>query len=84
MVIGMTEEQVEKLLVHINNTWASKGCPMCNDNNWSVVGVQSIALQEDESIIKIGGPSVPCAVIGCRHCGNIVLVNLIIANVYER
>lgn len=38
MSIGLSRQEVEKLLRHLNEKWASKTCPMCRQNDWSVTG----------------------------------------------
>lgn len=83
MAIGMTEDEKNRLLAHLNNRWTSKVCPMCRKNNWEVAGMHSVMLQESRRTLNLGGPLLPCAVVTCRNCGNTLFVNMIVAGVYD-
>lgn len=82
MSIGLSKEELEKLLRHLNEKWANKNCPMCRQNQWSVTGAHTVILQEEENVFNLGGPSIPTAAVTCLSCGNILFINLIVARVY--
>jgi hypothetical protein len=44
-------------------------CPRCGGNEFQIVGESLIVLQDDPSVVRIGGPSIPVVLIGCSRCG---------------
>lgn len=69
----MTQHDKEKIAIALREKGVSLPCPRCNKLNFEVVGQTMLTLNNDSSSIKIGGPSVACAIVGCSGCGFITL-----------
>lgn len=54
---------------------------MCGSLSWAIHGYYPVLLSDDPKTLAVGGPSLPCAVVLCTVCGNMVLVNLLVAGV---
>lgn len=59
----------EQVIAALQNKRALHPCPRCNTGNFTFVGFSNIYLTQDLSIMSLGGPAVPCAVVLCKHCG---------------
>ncbi len=54
-------------------------CAVCGRQQWTLAsGVVTIQLQEDPGAYVLGGPAMPCAALVCQHCGNTLLLNLVV------
>lgn len=63
----------EKIKQKIEEKGALRPCERCGQPHFSVLdGFINLPLtQEVSGNVIIGGPQVPCAVIGCNNCGNL-------------
>lgn len=77
--MALSQDQLQTLLNHINARWRNKACAICGVNNWTFNGPVSLSINPALNQMMIGGPQVPVAVATCRHCGNTVLINLVVA-----
>lgn len=52
-------------------------CFLCGREYWSIqAGYLVLPLSESPQQTVVAGPSLPCAVLICKHCGQTVLLNL--------
>lgn len=68
-----------KLTDLLGKRWASKKCPMCQTNNWELVGYITLIAVDSPGKVYFAGPTLPCAAAICQHCGNTILINLVAA-----
>lgn len=63
-------EEKENIIRAIESKGASRPCPRCGCPNFSLVsGYFHHFIQPQIQGIRIGGPSVPTAVVACDQCG---------------
>ena len=63
----------DKIVQELETKGATKPCQRCGQPSFSLLdGFVNLPLTEEiSSNVIIGGPSVPCAVLGCNNCGNL-------------
>jgi hypothetical protein len=79
--MALTQEQLAKFVEHINKKWKSKNCLLCGANNWDVLGYVPLSLADEPGAVVLGGKIAPTVAIVCKECGQIVLVNSLVAGV---
>ena len=65
----MEHKRLNEIVSALTNKGVSKPCPRCDHAKFSVVGETLIPLQEDPSVLTIGGPSIPTIIVACDNCG---------------
>lgn len=75
----MAKYNNQKVLAHLNSKWRGKACPMCGVGNWNVQDSIYQLIEFSEGGLVIGGPIIPVIPVVCTNCGNIQLVNAIVA-----
>jgi len=72
------------MIEHLREKWKNP-CPMCGINNWNV---QDTAYELREfhggNVVFGSGPIIPVVPVICANCGNVVLVNAIVAGAVEK
>ncbi len=79
----LTDAQHKKLLEHLQGKWqAPVTCPVCRNNNWQVPP-QVYELREfyGGPLTAAPGTIVPIVPVTCGVCGNVVLINPLIAGI---
>jgi ribosomal protein L37E len=62
----------ERIIKELEERGANLPCSRCGHNQFSLLeDFARIDLQKDFKNISLGGPAVPCAMVGCNKCGNI-------------
>lgn len=69
--------EFDKLKAHVDKTWTSSRCPMCDANDWGVSGTVHLPLQD------MAPCCVPLVVQTCLTCGNTVFINMVVAGLCE-
>jgi len=59
-------------------------CPRCKSLNFDIIGQTMLAINDDIKVLKIGGPSIPCAIVTCSNCGFITLHSIGILNLMNQ
>jgi hypothetical protein len=76
----MTDVKSEKIIQHLSTKWKGRSCPMCGTGNWNVSDkVFELREFHDGNLVLGSGPIVPIIPVTCDNCGNVVLVNAIVA-----
>lgn len=79
--------EFDKLKAHVDKTWTSSRCPMCDANDWGVSGTVHLPLQDmaPRSLTQMLMPTncVPLVVQTCLTCGNTVFINMVVAGLCE-
>ena len=66
----LSQEERDKIVRALENKGASKPCPRCGNATFSLIGGYfNHFIQVRLGGMKIGGPSVPTAVVACTNCG---------------
>ncbi len=66
----LSQEERDKIVEALNKKHATKPCPRCGNNSFSLVGGYfNHFIQLNLSGVSIGGPSVPTVVAVCTNCG---------------
>ena len=79
------QEQVKKIIEHLNSKWGNKPCPMCSESKWTVSDTVYEMREFHGGNMVIGnGPIIPIIPVSCNNCGNTVLVNAIQAGAVKR
>ena len=70
----------QKVVGWLNRQWqGAKLCPICKNNNWTIIE-RPVELREfHEGGLVIGGPIYPLISITCKVCGHTLLFNAIVA-----
>jgi hypothetical protein len=79
----LSDQQSKTLLDHLKKTWAPPGiCPTCRSDDWQV-GPQVYELREFHGGNMVIGDSalVPIFPVICKVCGNVILINPLIAGI---
>lgn len=76
----------DKLIKHLTGKWQGRNCPMCNQGNWNVSDKIFELREYNGGSMVIGGnsPIVPIIPVTCDNCGNVLMVNAIVAQVLEQ
>ena len=80
--MSISKEKQEEIISKIKEALEKKGkkikCPVCSHENLILIeGYTKNALQDEiEGGLRIGGPSIPSAVVVCENCGNTLQFNL--------
>jgi hypothetical protein len=63
----------EKIAKRLQDKGAVKPCARCGNQRFSLLdGLINFPMtQELSNNVIVGGPSVPCAVVGCDNCGHL-------------
>lgn len=65
----MIEERKLKIAEALKNRGVKLPCPRCDGLNFEVVDQTALSINDNLNVIKLGGPSVPAALIACSNCG---------------
>ncbi len=79
----LNEEQYQKLIKHITEKWQSPpACSVCRNNDWNVSReVYELREFHGGSMVIGGSALVPVSPVTCNNCGNVVLVNTLVAGI---
>ncbi len=81
----MSKFDSNKVIDHLKTKWQSRPCPMCHHGAWSVQDSVFELREFHHGNMVIGGSAlVPVVPVTCNNCGNIVLINAIMAGAVER
>jgi len=75
----MAKFDTKRVLDHLSNKWGSRPCPMCGVSKWNVQDSTYQLMEFSSGNLVIGGPIIPVIPVVCTNCGNVQLVNAIIA-----
>ena len=75
--MNLSKEQQEKLSNKINEVLKKPGCEVCDSPNWGTMDRLYEIREFDKGAILMGGGIIPLAVIQCRNCGYMRLLNAI-------
>ena len=69
----INKEVKDKIAQKLAERGAVQACPRCGHPNFSLLdGFINLPLNKEVTgDVIIGGPQVPCAVVGCNNCGNL-------------
>lgn len=59
-------------------------CQLCGNNQWGLSDQIFQLLEFDPNGASIGGSAFPVAAITCKHCGNTLFVNAIVAGLVDK
>lgn len=81
----MAKIESAKLIRHLNQKWAGRGCAQCGKSNWEVQA-STFELREFHggNMVIGAGPIIPVVPVTCSNCGNTILVNALVSGVMER
>jgi hypothetical protein len=66
----LAPEEKEKIIRAIESKGAKRPCPRCGSSNFSLVsGYFNHFIQSQLGGVRMGGPSIPTAVVACNQCG---------------
>lgn len=68
----MDQKRLNELVSALTAKGVNLSCPRCGENKFTVIGETNIPIQEDPSILRIGGPSIPTVIVACGSCGFIM------------
>lgn len=76
----MTDVKSDKIIQHLTKKWKGRICPMCGTGAWNVSDkVFELREFHDGNIVLGVGPIIPIIPVTCDNCGNVVLINAIVA-----
>ncbi|MBQ0797090.1 hypothetical protein [Zhongshania sp.] len=77
----MSDVKSEKIIRHLSDKWKGRSCPMCGTGNWNVSDKVFELREFNGGNMVIGGnsPIIPIVPVTCDNCGNVVMVNGIVA-----
>ena len=78
--MSLTDDQFIRLRQHLD-TRTKRSCPLCDTQDWEVYSHVPLPLSPLPSAHVFGAKALPCVALVCKHCGNTVLVNLVVAGV---
>jgi len=70
----------QQVLQFLKVKWHGQTCPLCNSGNWTAQDSTFQLMEFNAGSLVVGGPVIPVIPITCSNCGNVVLVNAIVAN----
>jgi hypothetical protein len=76
----LPDHKFQQLSEHIQRTWRTNACALCGQSTWMIHGYVTVPLAS-EPAAQTRDAVLPTAAAVCRHCGNTVLINLVIAGV---
>lgn len=68
-------------LLHLQQKWGQRACPMCGKGPWNVQNRTFQLIEYDGGNLIVGGPVIPVVPVTCGNCGYTALVNAIISGV---
>ena len=69
----MKRPEDKEIIEKLEERGASMPCARCGNEAFSLVATTTLSIQDDLSELKLGGVTVPCAIIACNRCGSISL-----------
>jgi hypothetical protein len=65
------QPELDKIIKILKEKGADKPCPRCGKEEFTLVDAFfRQPLQESlKGLVLLGGPTIPCAVVICQHCG---------------
>ncbi len=67
----MAEESIERIIQALDTKGANKPCARCGNEHFQAVSKTRIPIQDDFTMVEIGGESIPALIIACKNCGNL-------------
>lgn len=65
-----------KVIEMLNKKWATKTCPMCGVNSWTISeNIYTPVMVEKTGAMYMGKDLLPLVPVTCDNCGNTILVN---------
>ncbi len=80
----MIEERKLKIAEALKDKGVKLPCPRCGGLNFEVVDQTVLSINDNLNVIKLGGPSVPAALVACSHCGFITFHSLGVLNLMPK
>lgn len=77
----MTDVKSEKIIKYLSDKWKGRSCPMYGTGNWNISDKVFELREFNGGDMVIGGnsPIIPIVPVTCDNCGNVVMVNAIVA-----
>ena len=76
----LSPDRHQAIIAHINARWAHKTCQLCGRNEWTADGYITMPIADRLGPI-LGSSAIPVIVVTCINCGNMVMVNALVADV---
>lgn len=66
----MVDKSRSDLIIQaLNGKGVNKPCPRCGNPRFNVIAETSIPINDDPTVIRVGGPVVPTVIVACANCG---------------
>lgn len=81
----MSKVNIRKMISHLESKWGSKPCPMCGKNELNIQDMSFQLLEFKGNRFALNDPcnSIPIIPVICAHCGYIMLVSGVVADVLQ-
>lgn len=77
-----TSDDYKRIEAWLLERWGpGRKCPMCGTFDWSIANTPTLLPVGGRDGTVYLGQSFPTVVIVCNHCGNMVLINAILAQI---
>ena len=83
---SVSQKMLDDFTAELKRRKVSLRC-LCGSQSFAIAGFQNIPVQQTpitNAVLTLGGPTVPCALIGCTNCGVVLNVSLVILGLYEK
>ena len=65
----MDQKRLEECVTALTAKGVRLPCPRCGSSKFAVVGESLIPINNDPTVMTIGGPSIPTIIVACEMCG---------------
>lgn len=79
---SLPPEDFKKIAAFLAERWGDPGCPICKRNDYNVGAYAHLMISADPMKNSLAGEGVPLAVISCKHCGHVMLLDLFHAGIF--
>ena len=69
----MEKNRIDQYITALQEKGVKAPCPRCGKNRFDIIGESSVPIQEDPSVFRVGGPSVPVILLACVNCGYLTM-----------
>lgn len=81
----LDDHLTEQVVAHVTRAWRLGACRTCDGAYYHLLAQATLRFSgRPEVVIDTSGHQRPCAALVCTTCGEVRVLDLTVANVYER
>ena len=69
----MDDSRKKELIAALQAKGVRLPCPRCGQINFELIGESIIPINDNPSVVQLGGPAVPVVMVACSNCGFVTM-----------